>query len=124
MGPKDDKKATVFNRVIKWTPEGIEYEADPRQVESLVVDTGLEGSNGRATPGVRPLAEQLAEEQPLPEREHTKFRGDAARANYLSPDRPDVTLSAKEVCRWMSAPGELAQSALKHMVRYLAKRPR
>ena len=123
-GVGDDKEATVLNRVVRWGQNGIEYEADPRQVERLVVDTGLEGSNGRATPGVRPLAEQLAEEQPLPEREHTKFRGDAARANYLSPDRPDVTFSAKEVCRCMSAPGELAHSALKHMVRYLVERPR
>ena len=32
-GPLDDKEATVLNRVIRWTEQGIEYEADPRQVE-------------------------------------------------------------------------------------------
>ena len=30
-GPNDDKEATVLNRVIRWTPTGVEYEADPRQ---------------------------------------------------------------------------------------------
>ena len=33
-GPSDDKEATVLNRVIRWTDSGIEYEADPRQVEA------------------------------------------------------------------------------------------
>ena len=32
-GPKDDKGISVLNRIIRWTPKGIQYEADPRQVE-------------------------------------------------------------------------------------------
>ena len=32
-GPTDDKETIVLGRVIRWTDEGIEYEADPRQVE-------------------------------------------------------------------------------------------
>ena len=28
-GVGDDKEATVLNRVVRWTPEGLEYEADP-----------------------------------------------------------------------------------------------
>jgi hypothetical protein len=30
-GAQDDKEATVLNRVVRWTPDGLEYEADPRQ---------------------------------------------------------------------------------------------
>ena len=56
--------------------------------------------------------------------EHTKFRAQAARANYLGPDRPDVIYSAKEVCRGMAAPTDLHVVALKRMVRYLRSRPR
>ena len=54
----------------------------------------------------------------------TRFRGQAARANYLGPDRPDMIYAAKEVCRGMSCPTDLHQAALKRMVRYLRSRPR
>ena len=30
-GPKDDKEATIPTRAWSWTPDGIEYEADPRR---------------------------------------------------------------------------------------------
>ena len=40
-GPNDDKEATVLNRVIRWTPQGLEYEADPRQVEKLLEEISL-----------------------------------------------------------------------------------
>ena len=89
----------MLNRVVRWTEKGIEYEADPRQVERLVADNDLVGANGVATPGLKPLAHQIAAEKPLPEREHTRFRGNAARGNYLAADRPDVTSSAKEAQR-------------------------
>ena len=35
-GPNDDKEISVLNRIIRWTPKGIQYEADPRQVEKLL----------------------------------------------------------------------------------------
>ena len=54
----------------------------------------------------------------------TRFRSQAARANYLGPDCPDMIYAAKEVCRGMSRPTDLHQAALKRMVRYLRSRPR
>ena len=35
-GKDDDKEATCLNRVIRWTDDGLEYEADPRQAEKLI----------------------------------------------------------------------------------------
>ena len=35
--------------------------------------------------------------------EATRYRGTAARTNYLSQDRPDLAFSAKEACRRMSS---------------------
>ena len=63
-------------------------------------------------------------EQELPERDHTRFRALAARANYLAADRPDCQFAAKEVCRLMSAPTELSLKAVKRLGRYLEGRPR
>ena len=53
-GPKDDKEGRVLNRVVRWTTDGITYEADPRQHEKLIVELGLEGAKSVSTPVVRP----------------------------------------------------------------------
>ena len=126
-GRDDDKEATVLNRVIRWTDEGVEYEADPRQVERLLEELELEGDgvNGVLTPGVKLQASQVQREKILPEDQHTRFRALAARANFLAADRPDgVMFAAKEVCRFMSKPTDLAMSALKRLARYLKAQPR
>ena len=36
-GPSDDKEISVLNRIIRLTPKGIQYEADPGRVESSCV---------------------------------------------------------------------------------------
>ena len=79
---------------------------------------------GVVTPGVKPNTHQLAEERELPEREHTRFRALAARANYLAAARPDLMFAAKEVCRLMAKPTDVAMASLKRLGRYLKARPR
>ena len=64
-GKSDDKEGLVLNRVVRWTAQGLEYEADPRQAEKLIRDTQLQGANSVTTPGVKPLAHQLEEEKLL-----------------------------------------------------------
>ena len=123
-GQNDDREATCLNRVIRWCDDGLEYEADPRQVEKFVEELELEGAKACVTPGVKPLPEQHAEDQPLNPERRTIFRALAARANYLSADRPDCQFAAKEICRWMSSPTELSWLALKRLGRYLLGRPR
>ena len=61
----------------------------------------------------------MDDDVPLAIERHTNFWGDAARADYLSADRPDWQFAAKEICRWMSAPTELAMIALERLCRYL-----
>ena len=85
-GKDDDHEGVVLNRIVRWTSRGLEYEADPRQAERLIEDAKLEGANKVTTPGVKPLVHQLEAEQPLSDKEFTRFRGQAARGNYLGPD--------------------------------------
>ena len=120
-GPHDHKEAVVLNRVVRWTAEGLEYEADPRQGEKLLRDLQLDGEGVKdaATPGVKATREQLDEDLPLERSKHTPYRAVVARANYLASDRPDIQFSAKEICRWMSSPTELALRALKRLGRYV-----
>ena len=120
-GEKDGKEGKVLNRIVRWTKWGIEYEADPRQGEKFIASLGLDGPGVKSvsTPGTKIGQDALDADKPLEERKHTLFRAVAARGNYIGPDRPDVQYSAKEVCRWMSAPTELGGTALKRLGRYL-----
>ena len=109
-GPTDDKETIVLGRVIRWTDTSIEYEADPGQVENLISELQLEGEvvKGVVTPGVKVLSHQVQSETALPESEPTRFRGLAARGNFLAADRPDIVYSAKEINRLMAKPTDLA----------------
>ena len=115
----DGYEGLVLNRVVRWTSGGLEYEAGPRQAEKLIRDTELQGAKAVTTPGVKPLPHQFENQQPLSMADFTRFRGQAARADDLGPDRPDIIYAAKEVCRGMSSPTDLHQAALKRMVRYM-----
>ena len=100
-GANDAKEGIILNRVIRWTEQGLEYEADPRQAEKLITECGLGESNTCATPGVRASFAELEDDSPLDPSLHTSFRAAAARANYLAADRMDCQFAAKEICRWM-----------------------
>jgi len=124
-GPKDDKEIRILNRVVRWTPEGLTYEADQRHAEIIVEELGLQASNAVKTPGVKDRAgEERGYDKPLSPPWATKFRALAARANYLAQDRPDIGYACKEICRDMSSPSEASWEKLKRLGRYLVGRPR
>ena len=90
------------------------------KAKRLLEGLGLaEDCNSVATPGLKPLLEQLEKDQPLPASEVTGFRALAARANYLSADRIDLQFAAKEDCRFMSSPTETSVAAMKKLGRYI-----
>ena len=94
-GKDDDKEGRSLNRVIRWTDEGLEYEADPRQVERLIAECGLEGANVVATPSVKASFKELESDQELRPEMHTAFRAAAARSNYIAADRLDAQFPCK-----------------------------
>ena len=123
-GPEDSKEAKMLNRIVRWTSEGLEYEADPRQIEQVIRDLGLKGCKAVGTPGVRQTFEQIQADKDLDMPKQKPYRGLAARTNYLAADRPYVQYAAKEVCRWMAHPTEQGLVALKRLGRYLEHQPR
>jgi hypothetical protein len=123
-GPEDAKEARALNRIVRWCDDRVEYEADPRQVERLVVECGLAGAKEMATPSVKVGFSELEGDEPLAFNLHTASRGAAARANYLAADRIDVQYSCKEICRWMAKPTMHAWTALKRLCRFLNGLPR
>ena len=128
IGPDtgDLKQAQILNRVVTWTDNGLEYEADIRHGELLVRDLEVQGKDSVVTPGTKIRAEvpegnggKLLDAERV-----TKYRALAARANYLALDRPDLSFAAKECCRRMVEPREVDWSALRRVARYLRKSPR
>ena len=43
----------ILNRILRITPEGVEFEADPRHAELLTASMGLTKANSVKTPGVK-----------------------------------------------------------------------
>lgn len=101
---------------------GLTYEADPRHAE-ILVQTLCGEERALSVPGLKPSA-AVGDAQELGSRESGLFRSCAARANYLSLDRPDVAFATKELCRRMRAPtcGDLQM--LRKVARYLLGSPR
>ena len=51
----DEKQMRVLNRIVTVQDAGLEYEPDPRHIELLARDLGIDlDSNTRATPGEKP----------------------------------------------------------------------
>ena len=64
-GPKDTKEARMLNRMVRWTPEGVVYDADPRQAGQLIGDLGMGGSKTVGTQGAEVTAEDLGADKDL-----------------------------------------------------------
>jgi hypothetical protein len=113
----------VLNRIIRWTPLGLKYEADPRHAEILV--RGVAGAErALSAPGTHSKDFEGPSEHELPDSVARLFRSFAARANYLAMDRPDLSHATKELCRRMSAPRAADLQALLRVARYLVGAPR
>ena len=122
-GPKDLQEIRILNRVARRTPDGFEWEADPRHAEIIIKEMGLTDATPVATPGLRDVQENRDETE-LEGLEATAYRALGARANFLSIERSDIQYAAKEICRRMSKPRVGDWHRLKRLGRYLLGKPR
>jgi hypothetical protein len=89
--PGDDKEVVILNRTVRWTQEGIEYQADPKHRRKLLEYFGMdESSNVLKHNGIEDRREEEWDEEELGKGEAKEFRGLAARVNCLSLDCPDL----------------------------------
>ena len=85
------KEARILNRVIRVTSQGWEYLADQRHVDLIIQETGASDKSTLTHPGGdKKVMEEESSSKELTGSEATRFRAVAARANYLSADRPDI----------------------------------
>ena len=138
----DERRVRVLNRLITWVPgTGVQYEADPRHAQVLIKEL-LEGKKKRpvVTPGMKEEHEDTKrreegitkvkkegngkKNEEEDEVEGTRYRGLAARANFLAADRVDIQYAVKEACRRMSRPTRKDWEKLTRIAQYLLGKPR
>ena len=99
LGPESGMKdeIQILNRTLRWTKEGITYEADQRHAE-IIKEMNMKKANAVSTPTVPEPSEEANSRLSSPDMtkdEASRFRGLVARVNYLSLDRPDLQFAAK-----------------------------
>jgi hypothetical protein len=110
-----------LGRTVRWTAEGIEYEADEKHRKELIKKAGLtKDSKAAVGPAVKVTNEnEEADEVELEGEEKRAFRGECALLNYLGQDRSDIQYATNQICRGMSRPTVGARAKVKRVVRYL-----
>jgi len=112
-----------LGRIIRWTPEGFEWESNPKHYKDLVELCGLkETSKGSDVPitktvgkGMRKAIDELnADEASL-------FRQAAGTGLYLSIDSPSLQYAMSEVMGGMQTPLVKHKLMIHHVARYVAR---
>eukprot|EP00971_Amphidinium_carterae_P175661 3481614-Amphidinium_carterae.1 len=122
--PRHDKEGTLLNRSILIEGDSVTIEADTRHSDLLLAGVGLLHCKGAVSPECKLSASDYASQVPLGVGEASQFRALAARARYLSEDRPDLCYASNFLCRGMSNPTSLHVKVLKKMMRYLRQHRR
>ena len=98
MDKGDDKSVTILGREVRWTGEGIEYEADPRHRKNILDYFGFEeGAKPLSHNGNKENKEEEWEEEELEREEAKGVGGLAATFNFLSQDCPDLQFPHERV---------------------------
>ena len=121
-GYKD--KAKILNRLIGVDKHGFYLEADPRHIQELKKELNMETIKGANTPIDDTVLDTAATGELLEAKDARKFRGAAARLNYLAIDRPDLRVTAVAASRMMASPTSGAWAIIRRCVRYLTTHPR
>ena len=125
VGEGKSSEGKILNRIVRWTSNGFEMEADPRHCELVLKQLEIEDQKSLSSPGTEGKDEEDDDEDvQLVGENASNFRGIAARLNYLSADRPDIQYATKEICREMSAPTTGSWRRLVRIGRYLLGRRR
>ena len=87
---------------------------DPRHVDMLVKDLGLEHANPVLTPATPDVMKEEKSE-PLSQVQHQQYRSQVARCLFLSQDRSDITFIVNDLCQKMLSPNH--QSLARYLKR-------
>ena len=120
----DVRETRYLGRRLAWTEKGIEWETDDRHAKILLEEWNLKGAKPVNTPMSDDDKKHTEYEDELSRDECHMYRRSAARINYMSQDRSDLSVAAKECARDMSRPTKDSMMKIKRVIRYLRGHPR
>ena len=120
--------ASFLGRTIRRTERGYEYECDQKHAKVLLDEWSMSDSRPVSSPGTAidkaDLQSKAEEEEPLEQKDATIYRRAAARMNFMSLDRADLSDATKESSRGMAKPTKGDVVRLKRTLRHLCGSPR
>ena len=116
----------MLNRIILWHGNGkgstISCEVDPRHVEIIISEFGVQSAKSLASPIVKVDVDVQSEK--FDDISISKCKSLVARANYLVAGRPGIQYACKRLSTAMAGPTIVDYDKLKVLARYLVGRPR
>ena len=97
-GGRDVREIEILGRHLRWTEEGLEYEASDKHRQALLEGLGFSAVKSEEIG-------QAEDEEILEGTEQTRFRSLVATLEYMGLDRSDVQHAAKEMCTKVAKPG-------------------
>lgn len=130
LGPCKDlgdlPEVRCLNRILRYVQPAfagiekgyVEWEADPRHMQILIVQVGLKpDSKTLGQPSTK--MEKDADERLLNLDGRAVYRSATMRLSYVAQDRADIQYACKELARHMQEPTEWDLQQLKRAVRYM-----
>ena len=121
--PADEKERSFLHRKVWVDEQGWHEELDPKYLDDMVQQAGLENSHPQKTPGTKE-GKKTGQSVRLDAGEHSQYRSIGGLAQYITDRRGDINFSCKEVLRHSHAPEKQDETKIKRMARYLKGHPR
>ena len=119
MDDYDDKEVVILGRVVRWTKDGIEYEADEKHRKLVMDYFGFtEDTKSLSFNGDKEDKNEEWESEDLDREEAKIYRGLAARLNFLSQDSPDLQFPVKGCSQDMAKPKRGSWKRIKKVARW------
>ena len=115
----------MLNRILRYTDEGWEWEADPRLAQSIVDSFEGEFLKPYVNHCVSGSVKEPGFDRPITNPQTAReYRSRVQKAMLLSHDREDIMFTAKELARWPSKPTAGCLEAMKHLAGYISGKKR
>ena len=88
-------------------------------IDNMIEESGMTNCNTVTAPGIAHYKPTIEDEALLDHEQHRRYRRIVGKLQWLAHTRPDIAYSTKELARDLTAPTELSQKRVKHLLRYL-----
>ena len=116
---KDGSTATFLGRILRREGDSIQFQMKDKYLDDDFKRFNLERCKPAPVPGL--ISSKVIEdsEEPLSASDHQYYRQVVGRLQWLTPIRPDLCFSVKELARSLSSPTTADFEKVKHILRYL-----